>query len=506
VLDGFTITGGNANGSFPFNGGGGMHNRSGRPTVTNCTFSKNAAVGGGGGMSNSSSRPTLTNCTFAKNFTAGRGGGLSGFSLRLVGCTFIGNVAEYGGGMRSGGTMINCTFIQNSASVMGGAISSRSSAKMTNCTFTENTADSGGAVWFPDEDASPTVINCIFRGNLATWAGGGIYLYGRPTFTECTFSTNSAKRGGGVFYADGAYPTLTNCTFTSNLAEEEGGAMYSEHSGPMLTNCIVSGNSARRGGGIFDEVRSATTLLNCTFADNSAIDGSALAFDSYDYNWPSNITGTNCIFWGGGNQIWSNDNSVITITYSDVEGGWLGVGNIDAGPCFVEPGYWDANGVWVDGDYHLLPDSPCINAGDPNYVAEPNETDLDGRPRLIGGRIDMGAYESPIPAEVRIVPRTINLVSKGKSITCYIRLPEDYDVAGIDPNSVLLEGAVQAASLSVDEGKQVVTARFSREKVQEILNVGEVELTISGQLTDGTIFEATDVIRVKDKASRKTAK
>jgi hypothetical protein len=44
-------------------------------------------------------------------------------------------------------------------------------------------------------------------------------------------------------------------------------------------------------------------------------------------------------------------------------------------------------------DYHLLPDSPCINAGDLNYVAEPNETDLDGLPRVIGGRIDMGAYE-----------------------------------------------------------------------------------------------------------------
>ncbi|MGB2809874.1 MAG: LamG-like jellyroll fold domain-containing protein, partial [Sedimentisphaerales bacterium] len=44
-------------------------------------------------------------------------------------------------------------------------------------------------------------------------------------------------------------------------------------------------------------------------------------------------------------------------------------------------------------DYHLLPGSPCINAGDPNYVAEPNETDLDGNPRIIGGRIDMGVYE-----------------------------------------------------------------------------------------------------------------
>jgi hypothetical protein len=49
--------------------------------------------------------------------------------------------------------------------------------------------------------------------------------------------------------------------------------------------------------------------------------------------------------------------------------------------------------VYESRDYNLLPNSPCINAGDPDYIAEPNETDLDGKPRVIGGRIDMGAYE-----------------------------------------------------------------------------------------------------------------
>jgi len=104
------------------------------------------------------------------------------------------------------------------------------------------------------------------------------------------------------------------------------------------------------------------------------------------------------------------------ITYSDVQGGWPGEGNIDADPLFVEPGYWEPplppppppplppplaasymshtqQYIWVEGDYRLLQDSPCIDAGDPSYIAEPNETDLDGRPRVVGGRIDMGAYE-----------------------------------------------------------------------------------------------------------------
>jgi hypothetical protein len=79
----------------------------------------------------------------------------------------------------------------------------------------------------------------------------------------------------------------------------------------------------------------------------------------------------------------------------------VGPGNIDIDPCFVNPGYWDPNGTptnanddfCANGDYHLLMDSPCINAGDPNYIAEPNETDLDGLSRIVGDRIDMGAYE-----------------------------------------------------------------------------------------------------------------
>ena len=134
-----------------------------------------------------------------------------------------------------------------------------------------------------------------------------------------------------------------------------------------------------------------------------------------------------CILWGdaadSGSEIAlstykSSRPSDLTVSYSNVQGGqasasigpWSSLiwyqGNIDADPCFVELGCWvdsndpniivepnDPNAAWIDGDYHLLPASPCINTGDPNYVLEPNETDLDGLPRIIGGRIDMGAFE-----------------------------------------------------------------------------------------------------------------
>lgn len=120
------------------------------------------------------------------------------------------------------------------------------------------------------------------------------------------------------------------------------------------------------------------------------------------YNsWHSRPTLSNCILWNGTNWLWNDDNSTIDITYSDVQVGWPGEGNIDADPCFVEPGYWDPNGTpedvnddfWVDGDYHLLPDSPCINAGTNTPAGGLSETDMDGEARVIWETVDMGADE-----------------------------------------------------------------------------------------------------------------
>jgi len=118
-------------------------------------------------------------------------------------------------------------------------------------------------------------------------------------------------------------------------------------------------------------------------------------------------------------------------------------------------------------------------------------------------RMNLVEVAEPLVAEIDIKPTILNLASKGKWITCYICLPEDYNVADIDPNSVFLEYEIQAESIQVDEQEQVAIVRFSRSEVQGILNVGEAELTITGQLTDRTIFEGPDVIRVIDKGKKK---
>jgi probable HAF family extracellular repeat protein len=460
VLDGVTITAGNANAAYPspHGEGGGMFNDSGSLTLTNCTFSRNSASFGGGvynsnssptiakctltgnsagyhggGMCNSDSNPTLNNCTFTGNASGSHGGGMCNeySNPTLTNCAFLENFAEDlydagGGGMynvHSNPVLLKCDFTRNWVDAPqweldadgGGMFNEYSSPTLIDCAFSYNSALASGGMY--NRDSSPTLSNCTFIGNTCESSGGGMRNYGhyfpcRPILNNCTFIGNSAYMGGAI--KNGSYegecsPRLTECVFIGNRAigtypvdaVAQGGAIYNSsffgECSPRLTNCIFAGNAVigrnGLGGAIFCTFEASPNFANCTFTGNRAPSGNALACDSYQPLYPSNVEMTNCILWNGGNEIWNNDNSTITITYSDIQCGWPGDGNIDADPYFVEPGYWDVNGLWVEGDYHLLRSSPCINAGDPNYVAEPNETDLDGKPRVIGGRIDMGAYE-----------------------------------------------------------------------------------------------------------------
>jgi len=345
VLDGFTITAGNASYSVPpHNNGGGMYNDSGSPTVTNCTFSINSAFDLGGGMSNVSSSPTLTDCTFSENSASYSGGGMFNIysSPVLANCIFKRNSAYYGG---------------------GGMTNSASSPTVTNCTFSANTTSRFGD-------------------------GGGMVNYkGTPTVMGCIFSGNSARDGGGIYNRESSL-TMANCMFSRNSAGDDGGGMWNWNNSPTLTNCTFSGNSASEEGG---------------------------GMSNY---WKCSPTLTNCILWGNtapiGSQIHNDERSSATVSYSDVQGVWPGIGNINADPLFVDPAI---------GDYHLLPGSPCIDAGDNSAVPPSVVTDLDGNPRIINGTVDMGAYESSYQGFLLSVESVI--VPEGGTATFTVMLAVD---------------------------------------------------------------------------------
>ncbi|MFH1108891.1 MAG: right-handed parallel beta-helix repeat-containing protein [Planctomycetota bacterium] len=455
VLDGFTITGGI--GTNLGNGttrGGGMYNEQSSPTVSNCTFAGNVSTGYAGGMYNYYSSPTVSNCTFIRNVSTGHGGAIynQGGSPTITNCTFNENKTGHDGGavysQDGSPTLTGCTFIGNTATSLGGGIynhGANNTMTVRDCTFTGNTAAYGGGM--KTSSASPTVINCAFLDNRAI-SGGGIYVqggtpsvinctfsgnsgggmsnttsshavvvgctfsgntaagmsngYSSPTIRDCTFIGNRGGFGGGMSNTASS-PKVTNCTFSGNSVSGQlpyGGGMYNSNgSSPTVTNCTFSGNSASLGGAMYNGIRSTPAITGCTFSGNTAGDGGAV----YNY-YESSATVANCVLRGDiPDEIVNTNLSAPTMSFSDVQGGLPvgavdGGGNIDLDPMFVRPLDPGPDGTWdgVDDDYgdlRVQAGSPCIDAGDPGFIAQSGETDLEGHARVLCSRVDMGAYE-----------------------------------------------------------------------------------------------------------------
>jgi len=279
-----------------------------------------------------------------------------------------------------------------------------------------DTYDRGGGMY--STGSSPTLTNCTFSGNAAgadpiTTAGddgGGMYSTGDPTLTNCMFSGNAARDDGGGMCSRVGSPTLTNCIFTGNSAQSSGAGMYNQSGTQKLTNCTFTGNSASPsayGGGMYNADGSSPIVTNCTFSGNSA----GLTGGIHNA-WNSYLTLTNCILWantdpGGMDesaQVSTNGPQIPLINYSCIQG-WTGTGffsgadNIGDDPLFVDANGPDGQIGTEDDSLRLSSDSPCIDAGDPNYYDPNFPADLDGNPRYIDGNcedpneVDMGAYE-----------------------------------------------------------------------------------------------------------------
>ncbi|MHC4159165.1 MAG: S8 family serine peptidase [Planctomycetota bacterium] len=378
-----------------------------------------------------------------------------------------------------------------------------------------------GAAILCTNNSSPAINNCIFTNNSARWDGGAINnLASSPTITNCTFINNSAiGNDGGAINNENSSPRIENCTFIANSAYDWGGAVRNViDCNPQIINCIFTANSADDGGAMFYFENCIPNITNCTFAGNRARNGNALACDS---DWHRNtIKMTNCILADGGSEIYKTDwfRSKITITYSNVQGGYSGQGNIDDDPCFVDPGYWDANGTpqadddfWVDGDYHLLRTSPSVDAGKDAGVY----TDIEGNARPFdfpqvdnNGELpdfDMGAYELvPIEAQMQFTPRTLNCRSRGRWVKAHITLPEGISTRDIDVNTPVIAYPMEAESQSItiigsDKGRVKLEILFNRRAFCTAVsgtNNGLLNVTIFGHLKHLRSFQAENSIEI----------
>ncbi len=409
VLDGFTISGGNANGTGTNqNVGGGMFISDGSPTLRNIIFESNNATNGGGLYNVTGANPTITNTTFRNN-TASDGGAIynSSSNPTLTDVTFTNNTVTSQGGAiynnSSNPTLNNTTFSGNTSSSQGGAIYNSSSSPIFNtATFTGNIASShGGAIY--NGSSNSTLNNVTFAQNKATNSGGAIYNnLSANTITQGSFQQNSAASGGAISNENQSNNlSLTNVSFTLNIAAGQGGAIYSRNSFNLqATNTTFSrNNAAGQGGAIYQTNEGVgaitTTITNSTFSSNSASSGSALYSQNLAGFGSINSNLRNSIIWGnGGTAITGADT---TIRNSIVQGGYTGTGNLNVDPLFVDA---------VNDDLRLQSGSPAINAGSNSFLpADTRDLDGDGNtteaipfdiarnPRINGTNVDMGAFE-----------------------------------------------------------------------------------------------------------------
>lgn len=352
-LAGFTVT------------GGGPH------------YSTGGLPSGGCGIYCTSHFAKVEDCVITANgfLPFEHGGGVLGVP-HLLDCKVSDNVADVGGGGAFLGTVERCVFERNFAYAGGGIFEAD---EIIDSVLAENvTPHRGGGVFLQNDSL---IRGSLFAGNIVTpigQDGGGLMVRGGTVLVEDTvFAQNVGRRGGGA-HVEGATVTFARCTFHSNQVQVDWGSGGTSHGGGLyvaagasvsLLRSVFRGNRADAGsvgaGGFGGAVWGSPLLVGCTLANNEA----ALGGGGVQGDGSAAAILRNGIAWG---NLPDQLDSTAVATYSDVEGGWPGTGNIALDPLFFAPGA---------SDYHLRPGSPAIDAGDPTDPLDPD-----------GSRADMGAY------------------------------------------------------------------------------------------------------------------
>lgn len=269
--------------------------------------------------------------------------------------------------------------------------------------------------------SSPTIRNCRFEGNSCTFGGGAGYIIAGsvPSFTDCQFIDNNGGSFGGAFdMAGGGAVRYERCLFRGNSAARAGALEIFATTGVVVSNCEFYDNTATGssgGGALWMGSGGVTTIRNTTIVENRApvqgIGGIR--------NQGSTVNVFNSILWnntgsGGSSSSATQANSTVSISWSLVQGGFTGAGNVSGDPQFADQ---------AGGDLSLSLTSPAIDAGDNAQVGAAT-VDFDGNPRLadIPSVPDTGSGSAPIVdmgcREAAESPVTVFCAGDGSGTAC----------------------------------------------------------------------------------------
>lgn len=474
TISDLTIENGNVMGLGGY--GGGIFNAHSTLTVSNCTINGNSALHGGGGIFNygdwDSAALTVSNCTISGNsawyYYDGNGGGISSSAFFGTATVEILNsivndnwAANYGGGIYNGGVSGTATL---------------------------------------------TVNNSTLSGNSALYNGYGGGLYNDGSFWDISSSSSATM-------------TINNSTVSGNYVPIYGGGIYNNGFGGNATltisNSTLSGNSAISAGCVYNDGsygNAMLTLNNSTLKSDSPVVGSII-----NAGWSGNATlavGNTILSAGSSGVNISNLSATVTslgYNLSDDDGG--GLLNQPGDQINTDPllGPLQDNGG-PTFTHALLPGSPAIDAGDPNFTPPP---DYDQRgtdfPRVFNGRVDIGAFEvqtvtptyagqvqppinidgtSVFSASRGVVPVKFNLTQDGVA-TC--DLPAA--TIAVTRTGGGVTGAVNESlySNNADTGSnfRIDTCQYIYNLNSRALGIGiyRVDILISGQVIGSATFE-----------------
>jgi parallel beta-helix repeat protein len=364
-------------------GGGGIYIKdAGQPEIFHCVITNNVSGSAGGGIyCVDTPSPRIIQCLIADNTSSREGGGiyLWNSSPIISGCRISTNSASHGGGIyvshAIGLTVVShCEISENKGLYGGGGILCRGChLRVTDCLIAGNAAEEG-------EISGGGGISCRNEGHLEIY--------------DSTIADNiSSFYGGGIDCFDNRSADIFGCIIAGNTAKYGGGVHCYDNSSPFLRNCIITGNRATGFGAGFYCVDGYAEISGCTFADNDIADIRTQRCTT---------TVTNSIFWNREPPtekkifLWGTND--LSISFSDLQGGAEAVYTWPASTVNWGPGMIDADPLFADpfsllSDFHLTAGSPCIDTGDPDFRPEPGETDIDGDPRILKDRVDMGADE-----------------------------------------------------------------------------------------------------------------